>query len=351
MQMSNAEQLAAYVRDARTKCGFHTQKALAAAIGVTPKTIQNIENASRTAYASATLAALDDALGWETGSSEGILSKGDKPKEATSPGGPKHVTRVVRQRMLELGISDAAKLAEAAGVPESVVDQILSGLLPKNVSDQHAVELALQWEPDAFPRLLLGYEPRKFPGDIASEAGCPITAGVAETVAAARKVAQAMSAASSFSFEPIQSLDVRSKMFAIAWLLGSQVNDFDLLNGRQYQSILRTLETSFKNEVDRMQMEDPRYATEPTPSGFTRAEIDSELSRGAADAGDAIRRLGRRLANQAFDLIPGDAVEEESLPDFTKLAARRVTNRPQYDQTHAHDTVGEENQDIENLEV
>ncbi|MCD4557642.1 hypothetical protein [Schaalia sp. lx-100] len=42
---------------------------------------------------------------------------------------------------------------------------------------------------------------------------------------------------------------------------------------------------------------------------------------------------------------PEPEPEEEALPDFSKLAARRVTSRPQYDHAHNHDTTGEESQD------
>lgn len=36
---------------------------------------------------------------------------------------------------------------------------------------------------------------------------------------------------------------------------------------------------------------------------------------------------------------------EENLPDFTKLAARKVTNRPEWEKRQALNTIGEESQD------
>lgn len=37
--------------------------------------------------------------------------------------------------------------------------------------------------------------------------------------------------------------------------------------------------------------------------------------------------------------------QEETLPDFTKLAARRVTTRPEWEKRQALDSIGEESQD------
>ena len=37
--------------------------------------------------------------------------------------------------------------------------------------------------------------------------------------------------------------------------------------------------------------------------------------------------------------------QEENLPDFTQLAARKVTNRPEWEARRALDDIGEENQD------
>ena len=37
--------------------------------------------------------------------------------------------------------------------------------------------------------------------------------------------------------------------------------------------------------------------------------------------------------------------QEENLPDFTKLAARKVANRPEWEARRALDDIGEENQD------
>ncbi|MDY3678140.1 MAG: helix-turn-helix transcriptional regulator [Actinomyces urogenitalis] len=290
MSDSHAHELAEAVRKARVECGYPTQKALASAMGVNPKTIQNLENASRSTYSATTLSSLDSALRWTAGSAAALLSDGTEPQAAEREGGPVRLMRLVRERMSDLGLT-LGDLIAATGTQEPF-EELLLGRLP-DVQASTAIELALQWEPGDLPRVLLGEDPRPLPPDLARTAGCAVTEGVAETVEAARKVASAVAAVSTFTYEPVRELDTRSRMFALAWLLGFDLQDFDLLNGRQYQAVIRTLEAAFEREVGRLQMADPRYGTEPTPSGFTRAEIDTEMARGG-DANEAIRRLVAR---------------------------------------------------------
>lgn len=45
------------------------------------------------------------------------------------------------------------------------------------------------------------------------------------------------------------------------------------------------------------------------------------------------------------EVIDFPRAREEDLPDFTKLAARRVTNRPEWEKRQALDSIGEESQD------
>lgn len=49
--------------------------------------------------------------------------------------------------------------------------------------------------------------------------------------------------------------------------------------------------------------------------------------------------------NEPADVIDFPRAREEDLPDFTKLAARTVTNRPEWEARRALDDIGEENQD------
>ena len=65
-----------------------------------------------------------------------------------------------------------------------------------------------------------------------------------------------------------------------------------------------------------------------------------------------MREAERSLEEQADERSkPADNVvdfpraQEENLPDFTKLAARKVTNRPEWDAIQALNDIGEESQD------
>lgn len=52
-----------------------------------------------------------------------------------------------------------------------------------------------------------------------------------------------------------------------------------------------------------------------------------------------------RQENQPTDVIDFPRAQEENLPDFTQLAARKVTNRPEWDAIQALNDIGEESQD------
>lgn len=49
--------------------------------------------------------------------------------------------------------------------------------------------------------------------------------------------------------------------------------------------------------------------------------------------------------DQPADVIDFPHTQEENLPDFTKLAARKVTNRPEWDAIQALNDIGEEAQE------
>lgn len=49
--------------------------------------------------------------------------------------------------------------------------------------------------------------------------------------------------------------------------------------------------------------------------------------------------------DQPADVIDFPHTQEENLPDFTKLAARKVTNRPEWEAIQALNDIGEESQD------
>ena len=59
----------------------------------------------------------------------------------------------------------------------------------------------------------------------------------------------------------------------------------------------------------------------------------------------AERLLDERSKPDNVTEIRRPRAQEENLPDFTKLAARTVTNRPQWEATQALNDIGEESQD------
>lgn len=52
-----------------------------------------------------------------------------------------------------------------------------------------------------------------------------------------------------------------------------------------------------------------------------------------------------RQENQPDNVVDFPRAQEENLPDFTKLAARKVTNRPEWEKRQALNEIGEESQD------
>lgn len=71
------ERVGAYVAAWRRMRGYRTQAALAAAAGLSPRTISSIEGAYQNSYQDPTLEALERALGWLPGSVASILMGGE----------------------------------------------------------------------------------------------------------------------------------------------------------------------------------------------------------------------------------------------------------------------------------
>lgn len=71
--MNGPENLAREVKLARIRVGFERANAFAESLGLTPKTISNIETGARASYSAVTLVKLDTALGWEPGTARSLL--------------------------------------------------------------------------------------------------------------------------------------------------------------------------------------------------------------------------------------------------------------------------------------
>jgi transcriptional regulator with XRE-family HTH domain len=69
--------LGQFVRERRARRGFKTQRALADAMEVTSKVVNNIELGKKRGYSPATIAALELMLGWDSGSVRSVLEGGE----------------------------------------------------------------------------------------------------------------------------------------------------------------------------------------------------------------------------------------------------------------------------------
>lgn len=83
--MADWERLARYVTARRIELNYRTREAVAEADpGIKPRTLGDIERASRTSYNRTTIASLEHALQWRPGSVQAILDGGE-PTAATTP--------------------------------------------------------------------------------------------------------------------------------------------------------------------------------------------------------------------------------------------------------------------------
>lgn len=80
---------------------------------------------------------------------------------------------------------------------------------------------------------------------------------------------------------------------------------------------------------------------------FTLTDIEAIADGLSIKPSQLVAHAERLLAERSkpADVIDFPHTQEENLPDFTKLAARKVTNRPEWEKRQALDDIGEENQD------
>lgn len=79
MSKDGAQELARLVKHNRRMLGMHTQADLADALGLTVKTVGNIERAAKGNYSALTLARLERLFEWPIGAAEKILETGEAP--------------------------------------------------------------------------------------------------------------------------------------------------------------------------------------------------------------------------------------------------------------------------------
>jgi transcriptional regulator with XRE-family HTH domain len=112
MAGENWRRLADYVVARRVALGMRDRRALAAATGVTERTLGKLENGQR--VSASTLGAIENQLGWAPGSWRRILAGGE-PVAAPAPSGDQ-----------EVGDSTLEYLASTPGLPPEVVRGLIA---------------------------------------------------------------------------------------------------------------------------------------------------------------------------------------------------------------------------------
>jgi hypothetical protein len=146
MADDNWRRLADYVVAGRVAMGLRDRRALAAATGVTERTLGKLENGHR--VSASTLAAIENKLGWVPGSCRRILAGGEPVTAGPvtrTPGGAAPVTSVPSPVLAAVPAMDRA----AAEHDEQAADSTLSyladtpGLPPEVV--RGLIALARNW--------------------------------------------------------------------------------------------------------------------------------------------------------------------------------------------------------------
>ena len=80
---------------------------------------------------------------------------------------------------------------------------------------------------------------------------------------------------------------------------------------------------------------------------FTLTDIEAIATGLSIKPSQLVAHAERLLDERSkpADVVDFPHTQEENLPDFTKLAARKVTNRPEWEKRQALDDIGEESQD------
>jgi len=84
MSSTNWERLGKRVTSERARRGYRSLAAFAAAAGLSTSTVDSIEHGRKSGYDPNTIAALEHALGWRTGSVDRVLS-GREPQPDEDP--------------------------------------------------------------------------------------------------------------------------------------------------------------------------------------------------------------------------------------------------------------------------
>lgn len=200
----------------------------------------------------------------------------------------------VAARRRELRLSQI-ELQEQGGPSTTTVSrlEIGEGKRPQRETLEK-LDRSLQWAPGTAASILKSSDAE---GLVNSEE-CDLTAGVAESVDAASKLVRAFQRKMNFEQVDFESLDNRTRIFGLCWLLGREIEDIDLLTERDADELLSSVKSLFMRESRRLEMANDAYENQILPHGFTRAQVDQELRNGGTYE-DAVSRL---IEKQPFDV-------------------------------------------------
>lgn len=122
--------------------------------------------------------------------------------------------------------------------------------------------------------------------------------------------------------------------------LGLSLRQIEQKSGVNYMTVKRLLDGTRE-----MRMDDFRAIASALGLSAWRVVQQAEQgtdARKPVPVVHAERLLDER--SKPADVIDFPHTQEENLPDFTQLAARKVTNRPEWEARRALDDIGEENQ-------
>lgn len=122
--------------------------------------------------------------------------------------------------------------------------------------------------------------------------------------------------------------------------LGLSLRQIEQKSGVNYMTVKRLLDGTRE-----MRMDDFRAIA--SALGLSAWRVVQQAEQGTDARKPVLVAHAERLLDERSkpaDVIDFPHTQEENLPDFTKLAARKVTNRPEWEARRALDGIGEENQ-------
>lgn len=123
--------------------------------------------------------------------------------------------------------------------------------------------------------------------------------------------------------------------------LGLSLRQIEQKSGVNYMTVKRLLDGTRE-----MRMDDFRAIA--SALGLSAWRVVQQAEQGTDARKPVLVAHAERLLDERSkpaDVIDFPHTQEENLPDFTKLAARKVTNRPEWEARRALDGIGEESQD------